>query len=403
MKRPFSLLLLSIAASLASCGGSSAPSSSMPSETSSGTQSSSFSTSVPPSDPNAAHIEKLHDASKRGFSSDNVAIKGSNASLSSTFAVKEDDAYKNYSLRLDPMIFDMRLGGLNATSVSGVHASMDTLTDKSHQTKLFLDGVDMPSELKIFGDLSKGIAVGLAGYFDDGAFYADFSNAGLLRAALNYLFKAIDKDFAGHEWAKYSKYTLGEKAMAELEKALPLSNKFASACDEANAQLLKMYETAAKDFAFSVDAGVTTVSFSTKEWSSLRGLFDSFLDVVKESTSLSSSPDSDSILAELEKRSTIGKCDLSVSFAETGVTAISADLALTFKEDTGDAAFKPVGTWSFKGTAAFTYGEEAAPKRLSDRSKSLYEEITFPEFDPESLEPQPASREVPLFLEKAVG
>jgi len=167
--------------------------------------------------------------------------------------------------------------------------------------------------------------------------------------------------------------------------------------------LLKMYETAAKDFAFSVDAGVTTVSFSTKEWSSLRGLFDSFLDVVRESTSLSSSPDGDSILAELEKRSTIGKCDLSVSFAETGVTAISADLALTFKEDTGDAAFKPVGTWSFKGTAAFTYGEEAAPKRLSDRSKSLYEEITFPEFNPETLEPQPASREVPFPLGKAVG
>ena len=335
---------------------------------------------------NEAYFDDLQQANATTFGGDNVAIRLDNGKLDASAKIKDGDTYNNISIGANPLVFDLRFGGLKATELSGMKMSLLGKTSVAPSgSKLSLKGDSLPS-----GSILNNVSCIIDAYFDTvevegqskNAFLLNLFNAGMVRTALNTLIQDKVEDKKDFNLPVRSYVLLGEGDDAEINKNLPIGQKLIDATVDIKDELLKAYKASPKEFTFSTSGEEKTILFETTSWQTFHNIVDAFdinTDEIASSLGVSEfSFDQSSLWNELDDKAVLKKFHLGVNFNSQGVSNIDFNAAISFKE-IADGDLIPTGDWTFSGSVAISTGEAAKPKLLSEKEKGVYKEFQWNE------------------------
>ena len=310
------------------------------------------------------YFSSLDAAMKQGLKNDAIGFTCDNGHVKLSMKNSEGDM----NLEIRPFVFDVRVNGIHASKIADVKASILGETSKHSESILSASGSNIPSSLK---DLTGEIRFTPRVYVDASTAYFDLADAGTIRMALNTLLKESYPDYSGLVARSYKSL----EGYEEVEKYMPVDTKLEEFFTTLNEELAKSYKNSPSAFMFTQNEGVSTISLQTASWSTVRALLD------RGDTIEASSIDLSSFFDEAEKKASLDRCAINVEYASSGLKSLGLDIAFTFKEEVElTESYTPCGTWQLSGDIGVVYGENAAPKTITDRVKKqcLQTELVLP-------------------------
>ena len=313
------------------------------------------------------YFDSFEVSAKKGLQNDYLGMTTSNGKVDTHFiSIDEEGTETEFGLGLNPLAFDLRIGGVHAQTVDGLSVSFFGSTTK--KSRVFITGFELPS---IIAGSDGGVALDPHFYFDQGTFYLDFADAAIIPVAL----KQIDSRFSSLPIRGF--VTLDEEAKNSINEYMPLDEYFPEAVKSLKDEFVSAYSSAPSAFAFSQEGSVKTIKYAPTSWEQIRAIADGFINRAESSSSIDQQEYS-SFFDELQGETDINRFVVALSYDTDGLTKLSLDVSLHFREkDHGDEKFYPTGDMTFSGDLAFTYGEAAKPSKLTDREKSRYTEIVI--------------------------
>ena len=337
MKRPLLISLLPLL--LASCGGG---------------QSSSID--------GKTYFASLVAAAKAGLKNDAIGFLCDTGHIKASFSGTDGPT----ELEVRPLVGDIRIKGIHATSISGVQASILGKTKKHDESRLYASGPSIPESIKVLD----GLPVAIHTYIADSTAYFDFSNSGVLRTAISNALIEKYPDYEGIMPRCHKK--LDE--YAEVEKYMPVDAKLEEYMTSLVQEFEKAYDATPNAFTFATENEVSKITFQATSWSTIRAILD------REEIQVSSF-DVSSFFDEAERKANIDRCVINVGFAAGGLKSIGIDIAFTFiNVESSEGSLVPFGTWTLSGEVEISHGEDATPVTISESVKKqcLKNEFTLP-------------------------
>lgn len=305
----------------------------------------------------------------KGLSGDALGVMVKNGKLNAALKSNpKDEESTDYTVRVEPLSFEARFGGLKETSFDNLSFSLVGETPYARNgSKIFIDGLDI-----LDGALPSGIPLDVNAYLQGGVLYLDMYKSGLLRRAINEAFKDEYPDWGG--LPSRGHYDFESEDKTEAEKELPMHDKLVQAPMDIRAEMDKIYAASKSEFSFLEAGEEKTISFATTSWASLENIVNAFdlpTDIAKE--------DVTSFFDKAKESADITKCAFSFTFDNDAWRVGSVDLALSFKEPNPEDELQLVGDWNFACMVDFRYGEDATPIKLTATEISNFKNvITLP-------------------------
>ena len=271
------------------------------------------------------------------------------------------------AVEIRPFVFDARVKGIHATTIEGVTASIVGKTNKHEESRVYATGPGIPDSLNTALD---GLPLAIDIYVADSTAYFDFSKSGVLRTAISNALIEEYPDYQGIMPRCHKK--LDE--YSEIEKYMPVDAKLDEYATTLKEELEKSYSTSPSAFAFAQENGVSSISFQTTSWSTVR-------TVLEREELEASSIDLSSFFDQAEEKATLDRCRLDLKFDANGLQSFGVDIAFTFKQvEASSDSYAPSGTWELSGIIEISHGEKATPVAIKDSLKKqcLQNEFTLP-------------------------
>ncbi len=337
MKRPLLISLLPLL--LASCGGG-----------------------QPSSIDGKTYFASLDAAAKAGLKNDAIGFLCDTGHIKASFSGTDGPT----ELEVRPLVGDIRIKGIHATSISGVQASILGKTKKHDESRLYASGPSIPADMIA----AKGLPLAIHAYIDDSTAYFDFSSSGVLRSTISNALMEQYPDYPGipirchKDLADYSK----------IDEYMPVDAKLEEYMATLVQEFEKAYDTTPNAFTFATENEVSNIAFQATSWSTIRAILD------REAIQVSSF-DVSSFFDEAEQKASIDRCVIDVKYATDGLHSIGIDIAFTFiNAESSEGSLVPSGTWTLSGDVEISHGASVVPETLSarDKEKRYADEFTLP-------------------------
>lgn len=310
-----------------------------------------------------SYFAAFEEAAKAGLQGSRIGMVCNTGNVKAAIGGEEGDTH----LSIKPFVFDFRFDGIHATAIDDVKASLLGHTSKYENSKVYIDGPNVPSSVNGILD---GVPLCANFFLENSRLYIDLADCGLIRSAISNLLVEKYPDYEGI----YSRSHKDLTGLEEVEEYLPIDSRIDSFFDGVREAMEEGYRRSPGGFHFLHEGESYAITFEATSWATIRSLFN-------EADLSISSLDASSLFDEAERRASIDRCRIDVKFASSGVNSIALDLACTFAEDSSSVN-GPKGTWELGGQIDFLYGEDAKPETVSSRVKTQCEnhEFVLPDF-----------------------
>ena len=312
------------------------------------------------------YFAAMEAAARADLAKDDFSLRLGQGKANMAFDIKDDEGTVSpYSVRIDPLLLDVRFSNIHAESCKDVTMSMRGKDDNGNSSNIYLEGDNLPASALISG----GLPFAVHAYLEEGVGYLNLYDAAALRLAINEMIKQEYPSYAGLPIR--GKKALDEKDVENIDEYFPLDQRLLDTVTKLRENLEKINEKDPNDFHFNTEASVQSITFRTTSWDSFRRIVD---DAAIADMSLDS-VDMSSFFDEAEANADLKAFALSLSFDEQGWKRMDFEITIGFKTQS-EGTINPKGDWNLTGGLIF--GHEKA-LTLSDKEKQRYEEITLPE------------------------